>query len=981
MKIKEIYIRDFGIFNNQKLENLSAELIIIGGKNRAGKSSLADILKYLPFGLPQDGSIPPAENKYYLEAAAESNKQDYKIIVNGFAAAEAVNEAGKSMPALNLYNNLDKMTYQQLFSLDLAKLQKISRLGKNKKEEKRIYSILLGAGLSELIKLPEIAAKYNKKAKNIGGSLGNPAVASFKPLNKELKKAEKKRDQALKEVDYFIAEKEKLKNKKKSLADINQKIDFLSKQEFIFDLLKNNYQKLTRINKLEFKIKQKEKEVELDFKEGAVEECKNYLQQLKEIQKEAAAEKKLILKEIKEDNLELFINYISAAEKKLLDFENQKEILKEKLKNIAQIEADLSSSQRDLKLELKDLNISWEEPLKSLEDLKIDFIKQQELIVELKEFKELQAENKELDKKLTELNLELENKKKQLSDDKLLSAKKVLKKSIFLIALSSLLSSYFLYQSLYPLLFISTSFLITALIYFLTHYKDSKLKESQSLELEREIDSLEEKIDFQAKSIKENKELLAAKGQKLDNYAQILTIEDQDYLKLLAEYFSELKDKKRRYKKIKSKREELQQKKREVNLKLEKILRLSQKLKPLLKDDFLYKSEEESLKDERGDLLKSEAQIFKDFERIYTLYLQTEKYLELINKLEDLKLEIENKLELELETEHYNLQKSLKKAVQKLEAAAELKNLKDELTAEKMQLNYSLQSSAKSRKYLNSLNAAQLRGEEIKEAELNNQVEAKVNNLKPEQKFKKLYGSFSSADSLQREYQKVKKELGDRENKKEKIKAEITTLSNSIEKLASSEKIEEAQQEIAAARNDLEKLAEKYAVNKSVSFILNKLRTKMIKKAEDELLKPAADIFAEITAGEYQKIEPAEKLEDIEFKTTAKSGKKHESADSLSQATLEQLFLSLRFSRIKEIRPALPLILDDSFVNFDYSHLYNTLETITRLAAENQIFILSCHPHLVKAAAQITDSAQYWKLEDGKFELSEPEELAAYLKT
>lgn len=991
MKLREIYIRDFGIFNNQKLANLSAELIIIGGKNRAGKSSFADILKYLPYGLPQDSSIPPAENKYYIEAGAEGDNQNYQIIVNGFAAAEAVSENGKSKPALELYNNLDQMTYQQLFSLDLGKLQQISQLGKNKKEEKRIYSILLGAGLSELIKLPEIAEKYNKKAKNIGGSLGNPAVASFKPLNKELKRAEKKRDQALKEVDHFIAEKEKLQRKKKDLENINKKIAFLTKKEFIFDLLKNNYQKLDKINKLEFKVNKKEKVTELDFKKGDIEELENYLQRLKECQQEVAKEKELILREIKEDKLTLFLNHISAAEKKLLNFEKQKEILKEKLKNIEKTEAECSSSLQDLKLELEDLNISWEEPFKQLEGLNIDLIKQQELIVELKEFRELKAEIKELEKSLAELNLEFKNKKKQIKDNNLLSANKVLKKSILFITSSSLLSSYFLYQSLYPLLFISTSFLITALIYFLAHYKSSKLKEAEKLELEREIDSLQQKIDFQNKSIKENKAALTLKEQQLKKYAQILTIEEQDYLKILAEYFRELKDKKRRYKKIRLKMEELRQKKEEVNLKLKEITCLSQKLKPLLKDDFLFEDKSKDLLKSRkkdlwkletenpfknkADLLKNEAKIFKDFERIYSLYLQAKKYLELVNKSEKLKAEIE--ANLELSAENSDLKRSLKNTLESLKEAAELKELKDELTAEKSQINYSLQSSAKSREYLSSLTEAELKGKEIKKTKRKEKNE----DLKPVEKFKKLYSSFSSADSLLKEYKGVEKRLAAKVNKKEKIKSEITTLNNSIQELASSEKIEEAQQEIGAAKNDLEKLAQKYAVNKSVYFILNKLRAKMIKKAEDELLKPAAEIFSEITAGQYQKIEPAEKLENIEFKTTTKNGKKYKSADSLSQATLEQLFLSLRFSRIKEIRPALPLILDDAFVNFDYSHLYHTLKIITKLAADNQIFILSCHPHLVKAAAQITDSAQYWKLEGGNFKLTKPEKLAAYLKT
>ncbi|MFW6229945.1 MAG: AAA family ATPase [Halanaerobium sp.] len=48
MYYKKIYIRDFGIFQNQTLNNISKNLVVIGGKNRAGKSTFLKLLRYLP---------------------------------------------------------------------------------------------------------------------------------------------------------------------------------------------------------------------------------------------------------------------------------------------------------------------------------------------------------------------------------------------------------------------------------------------------------------------------------------------------------------------------------------------------------------------------------------------------------------------------------------------------------------------------------------------------------------------------------------------------------------------------------------------------------------------------------------------------------------------------------------------------------------------------------------------------------------------
>ena len=46
---------------------------------------------------------------------------------------------------------------------------------------------------------------------------------------------------------------------------------------------------------------------------------------------------------------------------------------------------------------------------------------------------------------------------------------------------------------------------------------------------------------------------------------------------------------------------------------------------------------------------------------------------------------------------------------------------------------------------------------------------------------------------------------------------------------------------------------------------------------------------------------------------------------------------------------------------------------------KHQIFVLSCHPQLISYISEITDSAQYWKLEAGEFELSNQEKLITHL--
>jgi uncharacterized protein YhaN len=69
----------------------------------------------------------------------------------------------------------------------------------------------------------------------------------------------------------------------------------------------------------------------------------------------------------------------------------------------------------------------------------------------------------------------------------------------------------------------------------------------------------------------------------------------------------------------------------------------------------------------------------------------------------------------------------------------------------------------------------------------------------------------------------------------------------------------------------------------------------------------------------------------------------------LSQATAEQLYVALRFSLIhilKEDCP-LPIIIDDSFVNFDKERTFQVIQLLKEMSQSVQILFFTCHEHLL----------------------------------
>jgi uncharacterized protein YhaN len=67
----------------------------------------------------------------------------------------------------------------------------------------------------------------------------------------------------------------------------------------------------------------------------------------------------------------------------------------------------------------------------------------------------------------------------------------------------------------------------------------------------------------------------------------------------------------------------------------------------------------------------------------------------------------------------------------------------------------------------------------------------------------------------------------------------------------------------------------------------------------------------------------------------------------LSQATAEQLYLSLRFALAKTFEHDYPFIIDDSFVHFDAVRTNRTIELIKEIAKDRQVIFFTCHAHLL----------------------------------
>ncbi len=105
--------------------------------------------------------------------------------------------------------------------------------------------------------------------------------------------------------------------------------------------------------------------------------------------------------------------------------------------------------------------------------------------------------------------------------------------------------------------------------------------------------------------------------------------------------------------------------------------------------------------------------------------------------------------------------------------------------------------------------------------------------------------------------------------------------------------------------------------------------------------KRAGEIFSGLTGGRYQTV-----ALDRAFHAYAEDGDAiPRAAELLSQGAMDQLYLAVRLAICEQVLPAdkqVPLILDDTFANFDETRMAAALDWLLDAARQRQILLFTC---------------------------------------
>ena len=129
---------------------------------------------------------------------------------------------------------------------------------------------------------------------------------------------------------------------------------------------------------------------------------------------------------------------------------------------------------------------------------------------------------------------------------------------------------------------------------------------------------------------------------------------------------------------------------------------------------------------------------------------------------------------------------------------------------------------------------------------------------------------------------------------------------------------------------------------------------------QPEVLQRAGYYLSILTGGKYSEIELAQDTSEITVQVEDRAFMTPYSA-RLSQATCEQIYLSIRLSVIESFdaeTETMPITLDEALITWDTERLTAGLDLIAQIAKKRQVMIFTCHDFIVDIMRENQPTAQ-----------------------
>lgn len=236
-----------------------------------------------------------------------------------------------------------------------------------------------------------------------------------------------------------------------------------------------------------------------------------------------------------------------------------------------------------------------------------------------------------------------------------------------------------------------------------------------------------------------------------------------------------------------------------------------------------------------------------------------------------------------------------------------------------------------------------------KEAEEQEQLKMKIEALKNDLQadLAQLEKIAQDPAALKENKAQLETQIAHKQDQINNLHAENAKLENQMNVLANSDKYFAEKQKLADLESSLNENVEEYLANLLTSNWIARGLDLASNERFPKMLEDAKKYFKLLTGGRYVDIELDKKL-----KVKRADGKKFE-VEYLSRGTSEQLYFALKLAFVEQVadKIALPILIDDAFVNFDAQRTNYIVELLKELAKKTQVLIFTARQDLVTSLA------------------------------
>ncbi|MGR3763426.1 AAA family ATPase [Rossellomorea sp. NS-SX7] len=970
MRIIQLHIYGYGKMIN-KVYSL-ADLQLIYGENEAGKSTIMSFVHSILFGFPtrQQTELryePKHSSEYGGRILCETEKHGKVTIerVKGKAAGDvsvqfADGSTGGEEALLELMGNMDKTTYQNIFSFNLDGLQDIHKL---KKDD--LNRFLFSAGSTGTDLLLQMEQQWQKEREQLFKRSGrkpviNTKLNELKGLEKQVREAKEKNKQygpLLKEkhvresaISSMEVEKESLIQEKEGLLVIEEHWDSLT--EYVSTSTKlSTFEEISyppngaeRLNGLKMEWRQASSYLEsLDLKQKKLKEkleavqrsseftadihqaeslisqqsiFMKWMDDLDEISRETKAVKYKVSEAMRELDLNIAEKDIPSINTSLFMGERIEQVLQDKSK--LQNEGESLEDQIEAEYEARR---SIERKCDELEEL---LMKEEEYHALQKKAKKNSSRQASLQQKmwiqdqLDEGDKEVQVRRKSFYNQMVYSGIAAILLAGF--GIWALVTDYALGA------FVSI-FIIALLVvngWKSRQHVNEKIHHLQHLRGKANEFSEELTLKDDPASMDASEQLLREQMEYRSEWKQrILQLEEQkaklEKLKKQQEVISF---------KLNGEHQKLDEIKGELNLPSEfpwKWLRDAfGKMKELVRSYESYQQlrEDEIFLQEKIDLFANECEEWF-IRHSYVFTTMGEAFVKLKNILQEVE---KKKLIFE------QIQSDLDPLrIEREQSVLHLKKIEEEIHA------LLKEAGCKGEDEFRQLS---LKAEEKKELLARHEgMKTRIN-----QNTLALFSTFQFKEDVTKRLKGIVLKISELNRDISHSQKKLASIEHEIKLLEEGASYSKLLQEFQDKKADLQEYIMKWSKYTLAQDSLKKTIHHYQQTKMPNVMILAEEYFSILSKGNYHSIYMTEN-EMIEVER--KDGMRFQAVE-LSQGTKEQLYIAIRFALVRSFKDSykLPLLIDDGAVNFDSGRTGAFVELLRKMGKSQQIILFTCHPHI-----------------------------------